>query len=637
MHEPDTRYLDLLAQIYPTADDMAVELARLDAALSLPKPPEFFVSDIHGEYSAFSHILKSASGRIRPLVDEALAGKVDTNECKEIATLIYYPKEKISHVRKTADDFDNWCTLMLELLCVVCRHVARGYEYAMVAEKLPENHAALLQDMLFQDCPALIGACVSRGKAPALIEDMCLLVQRLCVAQLHMVGDVYDRGPAPDAIMDMLMKYPAIDIQWGNHDIVWMGAALGQHGCIAHVVRNCARYGNLDILTDAYGINILPLATFAMETYADDPCEAFKLKVDPGLSPSELRMTEQIQKAMAILQFKTEAALIDKYPCFDLEDRKLLHKIDYERGCIEIDGIEYTMTDTYFPTVDKAHPYELTAAEEAVMLELEKAFVGSKRLQEHMRFMLERGSLYKICNGNLLLHACVPLTDEGKLLETDVYGTKCKGKALYDLMQSWVYKAFYSEDAAEREKGRDLIWYMWLGSGSPLFAKSKMATFEIYLCAEKPARKEVKNAFYQLFDSPEVYGCILEDFGLDASSGRIINGHVPVKAKDGEDPVKASGKVICIDGGMSKAYQATTGLAGYTLLDSAQALTLFAHKPFAGKDAVIEAGAELESDARVIESYASFKTVADTDSGQKMKDKRDGLEQLLQAFEEASV
>lgn len=405
------------------------------------------------------------------------------------------------------------------------------------------------------------------------------------VVWTHLIGDIYDRGPSPDSIIEELMGHRNIDIQWGNHDVVWMGAALGQPGCIAHVVRNCARYGNLDILTGAYAIDLAPLERFALDAYADDPCDAFGLKADPGLTPEALEATMKIQKAMAILQFKVEAALIDEYPSFGLEDRKLLHRIDYETGHVEVDGVSYELTDRHYPTVDASDPYALTEREREIVEYLSDAFKGSTKLQEHARYLFDVGSLYKTCHDDILLHACVPLNDDGTLKEVDIYGRHCKGKSLYDEAQAWVRKAFGSNDPAEAKKGRDLIWYLWLGPGSPLFAKSKMATFEIYLCIDKAARKEEKNAFYKLFDQPEVYERIFEDFGVDPERARIICGHVPVKTKDGEDPVKAGGRVICIDGGMSSAYSKTTGLQGYALTRIADDYELYAIKSF-DKDAL---------------------------------------------------
>lgn len=396
----------------------------------------------------------------------------------------------------------------------------------------------------------------------------------------HLVGDVYDRGPAPDKIIDLLMAYPDADIQWGNHDVVWMGAALGQPGCIAHVVRNCARYGNLDILTSSYGIDLAPLARFALSAYADDPCDAFALKSNPGLTDAELEMNVKIQKAMAVLQFKIEAALIDKYPSFGLKDRKLLHLIDYDTKTVTVDGVIYELTDIYFPTVDRDDPYRLTDEEQAVMDYLVDAFTGCEKLARHIRFLFERGSLYKICDGDLLAHACVPLNGDGTLKEVDIFGVTCKGKGLYDEAQKWVRTAFESDDEAMREKGRDLIWYLWLGPGSPLFAKSKMATFEIYLCKDKAARKEEKNAFYLLLDEKEPYERIFEDFGLDPAHARIICGHVPVKAKDGENPVKRRPQSSASMAAGAAAYSKTTGLQGYALTRTDEHFTLYAIKSF---------------------------------------------------------
>lgn len=396
----------------------------------------------------------------------------------------------------------------------------------------------------------------------------------------HLVGDIYDRGPAPDKIIDLLMAYPDADIQWGNHDVVWMGAALGQPGCIAHVVRNCARYGNLDILTSSYGINLEPLATFALTAYADDPCDAFALKSNPGLTDAELEMNVKIQKAMAVLQFKVEAALIDKYPSFGLEDRKLLHLIDYDAKTVVVDGVTYELTDIYFPTVDRDDPYKLTDEEQAVMDYLVDAFTGCEKLARHIRFLFERGSLYKICDGDLLAHACVPLNDDGTLKEVDIFGVTCKGKSLYDEAQKWVRTAFESNDEAMCEKGRDLIWYLWLGPGSPLFAKSKMATFEIYLCKDKAARKEVKNAFYLLLDEAEPYERIFEDFGLDPAHARIICGHVPVKAKDGESPLRRAAASSASMAACRRRTARRPGLQGYALTRTDEHFTLYAIKSF---------------------------------------------------------
>ena len=443
------------------------------------------------------------------------------------------------------------------------------------------------------------------------------------------MGDVYDRGPNPDLIMDEIDNHPEIDIQWGNHDVVWMGAALGQRGCIAHVVRNCARYGNLSILSDAYGINILPLANFASKAYKDDPCVAFKLKGDPGLSAEEYDLNVKIQKAMAILQFKVEAKLIDENPSFELEDRKLLHLINRDTNTIVIDGIEYKLTDTVFPTVDWEHPYQLTDEEEIVMQSLEEAFIHCEKLQRHIALFLERGSLYKIQNNTLMFHACVPLNADGSLRETNLYGEKLKGRKLFDAVDRYVRAAFTDQDPTAQKKGADLLWYLWLGVGSPLFAKSKMATFELYLIAEKEARKEVKNPFYQLYEKEIVVNGIFEDFGMDPATARIVCGHVPVKVKDGEDPIKCDGKVVVIDGGMSAAYQKTTGIAGFTLISDAQGVSLATHKPFAGSKAAIENHIDLQSIVRPITTPERKVLVSQTDEGKDLEELIGDLEQLL--------
>ena len=475
----------------------------------------------------------------------------------------------------------------------------------------------------------LFDAVFDTATEHSLTWALCTTIQGLATSQIHIVGDVYDRGPNPDLIMDEIDNHPEIDIQWGNHDVVWMGAALGQRGCIAHVVRNCARYGNLSILSDAYGINILPLANFASKAYKDDPCVAFKLKGDPGLSAEEYDLNVKIQKAMAILQFKVEAKLIDENPSFELEDRKLLHLINRDTNTIVIDGIEYKLTDTVFPTVDWEHPYQLTDEEEIVMQSLEEAFIHCEKLQRHIALFLERGSLYKIQNNTLMFHACVPLNADGSLRETNLYGEKLKGRKLFDAVDRYVRAAFTDQDPTAQKKGADLLWYLWLGVGSPLFAKSKMATFELYLIAEKEARKEVKNPFYQLYEKEIVVNGIFEDFGMDPATARIVCGHVPVKVKDGEDPIKCDGKVVVIDGGMSAAYQKTTGIAGFTLISDAQGVSLATHEPFAGSKAAIENHIDLQSIVRPITTPERKVLVSQTDEGRDLEELIGDLEQLL--------
>lgn len=640
------RYLELLSRLFPSADKASAEIINLSAILNLPKGTEFFASDIHGEYEAFSHTLRNGSGSIRLKIDDVFGDSLSENEKRSLATLIYYPREKMELVLSQVDDAEAWYAVTLQRLVAVCKRAAQKYTRSRVRKALPKDFAYIIEELMTENrhgvdkqayYAAIVDAVIRTDRGGALVEALCLLIQRLAIERLHIVGDIYDRGPYPHIIMDALMEHHSLDIQWGNHDIVWMGASLGQRGCIAHVVRNCARYGNLSILEDAYGINVLPLASFALEAYKDDPCVAFGLKGNPDLPPQELEMNVKIQKAMAVIQFKVEAQLIDENPGFGLEDRKLLDKIDYERGTVMLDGIEYELTDTVFPTVDPADPYRLTPEEEDVMQRLEQAFTGCEKLQRHMRFFLDAGSLYKICNGNLLFHACVPLNADGSLMETEVFGETYKGRALYDVMERYVRAAFDDADPELAKRGCDLLWYMWLGEGSPLFAKSKMATFELYLIAEKEARKEVKNPFYSYLDDERVMGGIFEDFGMDPETSRIVCGHVPVKVKDGEDPVKCGGRVLTIDGGFSKAYQPTTGIAGYTLISNSYGFVLAAHEPLESMRAAVVNELDIHSSRKVVELVDKRTLVADTDNGAVLKQQIADLEELLEAYRNGIV
>ena len=641
MDATDMRYLELLSRLFPSADKASAEIINLSAILNLPKGTEFFASDIHGEYEAFSHTLRNGSGSIRLKIDDVFGDSLSENEKRSLATLIYYPREKMELVLSQVDDAEAWYAVTLQRLVAVCKRAAQKYTRSRVRKALPKDFAYIIEELMTENrhgvdkqayYAAIVDAVIRTDRGGALVEALCLLIQRLAIERLHIVGDIYDRGPYPHIIMDALMEHHSLDIQWGNHDIVWMGASLGQRGCIAHVVRNCARYGNLSILEDAYGINILPLASFALEAYKDDPCVAFGLKGNPDLPPQELEMNVKIQKAMAIIQFKVEAQLIDENPGFGLEDRKLLDKIDYENGTVMLDGVAYELTDTVFPTVDPADPYRLTPEEEEVMQRLEQAFTGCEKLQRHMRFFLGAGSLYKVCNGNLLFHACVPLNADGSLMETEVFGETYKGRALYDVMERYVRAAFDDADPELAKRGRDLLWYMWLGEGSPLFAKSKMATFELYLIAEKEARKEVKNPFYSYLDDEHVMGGIFEDFGMDPETSRIVCGHVPVKVKDGEDPVKCGGRVLTIDGGFSKAYQPTTGIAGYTLISNSYGFVLAAHEPLESMRAAVVNELDIHSSRKVVELVDKRTLVADTDNGAVLKQQIADLEELLEAY-----
>ncbi len=649
MDRSELRYLELLSENYPTIADASAEIINLSAVLNLPKGTEIFASDIHGEADAFSHILKNGSGSVRLKIDDAFGDGLTTQEKNELATLAYYPHEKLSMILSTfesEEEKEAWMRTMIEHLVTLCKQASGKYTRSKVRKAMPAEFAYAIDELMTENNHAvnreryhraIIDSAISIGRGPAFIEALCCLVQRFSLDHLHIVGDIYDRGPAPDAIMDTLANYHCLDIQWGNHDIVWMGASLGQRGCIAHVVRNCARYGNLSILEDAYGINTLPLASFAMEAYADDPCVAFGLKGTPDISNRQREVSIKIQKAMAIIQFKVEGQLIDEYPCFGLEDRKLLHRIDPERGTVIVDNIEYELTDKMFPTIDWSDPYRLTPEEESVMARLEQAFIGSEKLQRHMKLFLESGSLYKIHNNNLIFHACVPLNDDGSFKEANVFGEKYSGRELYDVLERYVRAGFFSEDDVERKQGRDLMWWLWLSPSSPLFAKSKMATFELYLIAEKEARKEVKNAFYTLQHDPKAVARIFEEFDMDPDTSHIICGHVPVKAKDGEDPVKCGGKVLTIDGGFSKAYQPTTGIAGYTLISNSYGFVLAAHEPLESAKFAVDNESDIHSSRRVVETVEERTLVAATDTGTQLQRRVDDLTELIHAYRQGLI
>ena len=622
------RYLGLLSQLFTTPEETAMEIIAEREELGFPKPTELFISDVHGEYEEFSHIVRNGCGSIRKRIDALFSDSLNEDARSALAALVYYPE----YVMDQLNDGD--LRDALGNLASLCASFAKLQPVEAVYDVCPKPFGPIIEKIMSAEhCndrrTLLFDAVFDTATERSLTWALCTTIQGLATSQIHIVGDVYDRGPNPDLIMDEIDNHPEIDIQWGNHDVVWMGAALGQRGCIAHVVRNCARYGNLSILSDAYGINILPLANFASKAYKDDPCVAFKLKGDPGLSAEKYDLNVKIQKAMAILQFKVEAKLIDENPSFELEDRKLLHLINRDTNTIVIDGIEYKLTDTVFPTVDWEHPYQLTDEEEIVMQSLEEAFIHCEKLQRHIALFLERGSLYKIQNNTLMFHACVPLNADGSLRETNLYGEKLKGRKLFDAVDRYVRAAFTDQDPTAQKKGADLLWYLWLGVGSPLFAKSKMATFELYLIAEKEARKEVKNPFYQLYEKEIVVNGIFEDFGMDPATARIVCGHVPVKVKDGEDPIKCNGKVVVIDGGMSAAYQKTTGIAGFTLISDAQGVSLATHEPFAGSKAAIENHIDLQSIVRPITTPEHKVLVSQTDEGKDLEELIGDLEQLL--------
>lgn len=648
MERERLHYLEQLAELYPTIGRASTEIINLQSILYLPKGTEHFLSDIHGEYRAFSHVLRNGSGAVRKKIDDVFGHTLSTADKMSLATLIYYPQKKIELVKQQEEDMENWYKITLYRLIEVCKTVSSKYTRSKVRKALPEDYAYVIEELITEKqevlnkeayYEAIVNTIVELGQTDNFIVALAELIQRLVIDHLHILGDVYDRGPSPDLIMDRLEKYHSFDIQWGNHDMVWMGAATGQLACIASVIRTSIRYGNLDLIEDGYGINMVPLATFAMDAYKDDPCERFVLKnsTEEERSQKETLMNRKMHKAIAIIRFKLEGQLIQKWPQFGMENRCLLHRIDYKNKTVEIDGVKYPMLDTNFPTIDPENPYELTPEEADVMKRLRTSFIHCEKLQRHVRLMLKRGSMYKIYNGNLLYHGCVPMNEDGSFAKVNVFGKEYSGKALYDVLESYVRKAFFSLDKEEREKGQDMMWYIWTAPNSPLYGRSKMATFERYFLDDKKMYHESKNAYYHLLDKTETADKILNEFGLKDGRVHIINGHVPVERMAGESPVKCNGKLILIDGGFSKTYRRKTGIAGYTLTYNSYGLTLSAHEPFDFSDSAVRDELDIVSHQEAVEYMDKRILVGDTDYGKRMMIRIDELKELIRAYQSGEI
>lgn len=647
MKKEELRYLQRLAELYPTIGKASTEIINLQSILNLPKGTEHFMSDLHGEYEAFSHVLRNGSGAVRKKIDDVFGHTLSNHDKRDLATLIYYPREKIRLVKKTEDDMENWYKITLYRLIEVCKTTASKYTRSKVRKALPHDYAYVIEELITEKAEVLdkeayynsiVNTIIEIRRAENFIIALAELIQRLVVDHLHILGDIFDRGPGPHFIMDRLMEYHSLDIQWGNHDVVWMGAAVGQGACIATVLRNSIRYDNLDILEDGYGINLLPLATFALETYKDDLCQNFEIKGSTNYNVLEKELSRKMHKAVSIIQFKLEGQLLMKRKEFHMEDRCLLHRIDPDKGTITMpDGIEYPLKDMNFPTVDWEHPYELTEGEHGVMERLETAFRNCEKLQNHMRFLLDRGGLYKIYNNNLLFHGCIPLKEDGSLKEIEVYGEKYKGRALYDALESYVRRAFFAVDPEEQEQGRDILWYIWASPNSPLFGKDKMTTFERYFIEDKETHKEKKGAYYRFLENEEVVDGMLKEFGLDPLKSHIINGHVPVHQSEGESPVKCGGKLIVIDGGLCTAYQKVTGIAGYTLIYNSYGLFLAAHEPFTSAEEAVSKGNDIVSSQMAVHYSSKRRLVGDTDNGRALRERIQELESLLDAYRKGTI
>lgn len=646
MKDMELKVLKSLGRQYPTIAAAAAEIINLQSILNLPKGTEHFLTDIHGECEQFNHVLKNASGSVRSKIDEEFGNSISDRDKKSLATLIYYPEERLEIVRKEEENIEDWYKISLHRLVKVIKRVSSKYTRSKVRKALPKDFAYVIEELItekeeIQDKEAyyneIIRTIIRINRAPQFIAALCHLIQRLVIDHLHIVGDIFDRGSGPHVILDTLCEYHSVDVQWGNHDIVWMGAAAGHLACIANVIRMSARYGNLDTLEEGYGINLLPLATFALETYGETDCDRFAIRFNTDYNTKDLSLDTKIHKAMTMIQFKLEGQIIMRHPEFEMEDRLLLHKIDYEKKTVKMGEKEYSVLDVDFPTVNPERPYELTQEEYQVMIRLQNAFMKCEKLQHHVRFLYAKGGMYKIHNGNLLYHGCVPLNPDGSFTKVNIFGKKYSGRALYDVMEHYARRGYYAKEGSERMDGQDIIWYIWTGAASPVFGKEKMATFERCFIAEDEPKKERKNSYYQLMEQEEVICRILEEFGLDSKDAHIVNGHVPVELINGESPIKCGGKLLIIDGGFSKAYQKKTGIAGYTLICNSRGMHLVAHEPFESTEAAIVKELDIISDFIVVERFSSRKMVADTDIGREIKENIYDLEQLLEAYREGKI
>lgn len=647
MEAGEIRYLKGLAKQYPTIPAAATEIVNLQAILSLPKGTEHFITDIHGEYDQFQHVMKNGSGAIKRKIEDEFGNSLSVAEKKGIAILIYYPELKLKQVLKTEENLEDWYKVTLYRLIRICKCASSKYTRSKVRKALPKDFAYVIEELLtgrpdVSDQEAyyneIINSVIRTGRASELVVAFCNLIRRLIVDHLHVVGDIYDRGPYPNLIMDTLMEHHSVDIQWGNHDVLWMGAAAGNPACIANVIRISAKYGNLNTLEDGYGINLIPLVRFALEQYDKDPCDVFHLDYrEDEYDVKDVQLDEKMHKAITIIQFKLEGQLMRKHPEFAMDHRLLLDKMDLEKGTVTVEGKTYPLKDTCFPTIDMKNPYELSPEEADVVDRLVTAFINCEKLQKHIRFLFTKGSLYKVYNGNLLYHGCVPFNEDGSFKKVRVFDGEYSGKELYDVLEHYARKGYYSIDPAEKQKGLDILWFIWQNANSPVFGKSKMTTFERYFIADKATHKEPKNPYYRLLEQEEIVNKILREFGLEDEDSHIINGHVPVETKRGESPVKCNGKLLIIDGGFSKAYQPKTGIAGYTLIYNSYGLLLAAHQPFESVEKAVQNGSDIHSHMLLVQHVNLRRTVADTDVGKEIKESIVDLEKLLCAYREGTI
>ena len=643
--EINLRLLKFLAKQYPTMDHAITEMINLQAILNLPKATEHFVSDIHGEYEAFSHVLRNASGVLKTRIDELFINEMSDKERRAFAILIYYPEKKMKQIAAIEEEMNEWYRINLLRVIRLCKVISSKYTRSKVRKALPKEFAYIMEELLNEqvDTPnkeqyyyEIVDRIISLNKAEAFMCAFCHLIQRLAIGHLHVLGDIFDRGPRADKVMDILQEYHSVDVQWGNHDILWMGAASGSEACIANIIRNACKYSNLETLEDGYGINLLPLATFALEQYKDQDYSLFMPFVDNewDTKQDDVRLVALMHMAITFIQFKLEHQLIEK--CFDKEmkNRDLLDKIDYQDYTIAIDGVTYQLNADVFKGINPKAPYDLSKEEIEVIDRLRSSFLQSSKLQEHIQFMFTNGSMYKVYNNNLLYHGCILLTEEGTFKKIQLDDKYYSGKAYLERLEAIVREGYFNVlDKEAKQKGMDMMWYLWCGSNSPVFGKQKMTTFERYFIQNEETWKEPKNSYYEYLDDEEMAMRLLMEFGINSGEGHIINGHVPVQVKKGEKPIKAGGKIIVIDGGFTKAYQKITGIAGYTLIYNSFGLQLASHEPFEGVEEAITSEKDMVTSMNVIEYIPTRKRVKDTDIGKDIDGQIKALLTLVEYYQ----
>ena len=649
--DEELHYLRLLSRQYPTVEAAGTEIIRLQAILNLPKPTEHFMSDIHGEHEAFLHILNSGSGEVKEKLEELFGNSMTKRDRNDLATLIYYPTSKLALVADEEENLDEWYRLTIHRLVDLCRFVSTKHTRAKVRTYMDPDYEQILDELIHlveeggsrrDQYENIISTIIQIGQAADVIRAICKVIKSLVVDQLHIVGDIFDRGPRADIVMDSLMTSNNVDIQWGNHDVLWMGAASGSRTLVATVLSNSIRYNNLDVIETGYGISLRPLSIFANEVYRDCNTDQFKVKLTgtdaDQYTEKDKLLSARMYKAITIILFKLEGQKVLRRPEFGMEDRLLLDKINYEEKTINLNGKIYLMLDCDFPTVDPANPYELTAEENHVINQLTDSFENSEKLQRHIRFLYSKGGLYKVCNGNLLFHGCIPMNDDGSLMTFTIGGKERSGKRFLDYAEKTARKAYYDKRGSEeRQFGMDFLWWLWAGRNSPIFGRDRMTTFERRFIADEATWVEPKNAYYTYYQDRRVCDRLLMEFGLKGEHCHIINGHVPVKVRKGESPIKGGGKLIVIDGGFSRAYQSTSGIAGYTLIYNSRHYRIVSHQPFTSKWNAVHKNDDIRNDSEIFEKMETRMRISDTDEGAELQDRVDMLMMLLDAYRSGAV